>query len=248
MVKKEKLSKKSLDSIEVDKDVRIRRKIKSIFNRMQEDFATLEEFNNYEEEVEDCIFNLVHDVNVETTRSKILQYQKDNEERIVLNQGKAFEEDSKMERRVQQERELLELTYQDRIVKERQERSFKAERSRQMNEIALGERDKLTVTKSGGDAMEVDAAAGASAEEQARMQQQAMAHFSSHSALLRILENRPAPKVISPVVKTEQQSIGSMSKADKLLMYAAGGYSHKEWFKKSWATGFPDEALPPGWA
>ena len=48
MVKREKLSKKSLDSIEVDKDIRIRAKIKEIFNRREEDFPTLTEFNDYE--------------------------------------------------------------------------------------------------------------------------------------------------------------------------------------------------------
>lgn len=47
-------------SAKVERDLRIRRKIRAIYNRNREDFSALKEFNDYEEDVEDIIFVLVH--------------------------------------------------------------------------------------------------------------------------------------------------------------------------------------------
>lgn len=46
--------------LKVDRDLRVRRKIRAIYNRNREDFAVLKDFNDYEEAVEDIIFTLVH--------------------------------------------------------------------------------------------------------------------------------------------------------------------------------------------
>jgi hypothetical protein len=78
IIDKSKLEKKTLDESEVstqilthlilsltsflkvDRDLRVRRKIRAIYNRNREDFAVLKDFNDYEEAVEDVIFTLVH--------------------------------------------------------------------------------------------------------------------------------------------------------------------------------------------
>ena len=44
----------------MERDLRIRRKIRAIYNRNREYFSSLKEFNDYEEDVEDIIFVLVH--------------------------------------------------------------------------------------------------------------------------------------------------------------------------------------------
>lgn len=240
MVKREKLSKKSLDSIEADKDTRIRAKVKEIFNRREENFATLLEFNDYEEEVEDVIFNLVHDLKVDEMKEKITKYQKDNEEQIVLNQGKTFEEQSKMQQKAEQEREQAMLYKQNQMLKERKERQEKAEKSRQLNEIALGERERLTVNS---DAMDIDPSS-LSKEEHERQQMQAMQHFSSHSALLREFD-RPAPSVVS--APKDPTIVSRMSTSDKRDMYKAGGYNYTEFLRKSWSSAFSPDYMPRGW-
>lgn len=244
MVKREKLSKKSLDSLEVDKDIRIRRKIKSIFNQTANDFKSMEEFNNYEEEVEDIIFNLVNDLQVDEMKAKIETYQRENEVGIVLNQGKAFEEDSRLERQVQQEKEALELKLQEQQLAERQERTFKAERHRQLNEMALGERDSLTVRRGGPNG--TDAAAAADTASQAAMQKQALQQFSSHSALLRGIEQRAPPKLVSlPKTKEDiRDAENALSRDEKLMMNGAAGYTHRTWFKKTWTEGMAEENVP----
>lgn len=240
MVKREKLSKKSLDSIEVDKDIRIRAKVKEIFNRREEDFPTLKGFNDYEEEVEDIIFNLVHELKVDEMKEKINKYRQDNEENIVLNQGKSFEENSKLQRKAEQLEEQSMLSKQNQLDKERKERQDKAEKYRQLNEIALGERDKLTLGKDG---MDVDPSS-LSKEEQERQQMQAMQHFSSHSALLREFDH-PAPSVIS--APKDPTVVSRMNAADKRDMYRAGGYNYTEYLRKSWNSAFSPELMPHGW-
>ena len=43
----------------VDKEIEIRRRVLKDFNKTEEDFATLREFGDYQEMVEDIIYNLV---------------------------------------------------------------------------------------------------------------------------------------------------------------------------------------------
>ncbi len=53
------------------------------FNKKEEDFGTLREYNDYLEMVEDIIFNLSNNVDVEETNSRIAKYKEKNREQIV---------------------------------------------------------------------------------------------------------------------------------------------------------------------
>jgi len=55
----------------VEKDVDIRKKVLKDFNKKEEDFDSLEEYNDYLELVEDIIYNLTNNINVEATKKKI---------------------------------------------------------------------------------------------------------------------------------------------------------------------------------
>uniref|UniRef100_A0A2P2PJC2 Uncharacterized protein MANES_14G112900 n=1 Tax=Rhizophora mucronata TaxID=61149 RepID=A0A2P2PJC2_RHIMU len=74
------------------KEITIRKRISSIFNKREEDFPSLREYNDYLEEVEDMIFNLVNGVDVPAIEAKIAEYQKDNAEQIMINQARKAEE------------------------------------------------------------------------------------------------------------------------------------------------------------
>ncbi|KAF2316982.1 hypothetical protein GH714_009685 [Hevea brasiliensis] len=62
------------------------------FNKREEDFPSLREYNDYLEEVEDMIFNLVAGVDVPAIEEKIAKYQKENAEQIMINQARKAEE------------------------------------------------------------------------------------------------------------------------------------------------------------
>lgn len=78
----------------VEKEVDIRRKIIKIFNKREEDFNSLMDFNNYLEEVEVIIFNLANKTNVEETKKKVDAYKKEHEKLIRRNNTKISQEDA----------------------------------------------------------------------------------------------------------------------------------------------------------
>lgn len=86
------LSKKSLDETEVERDFSIRRKIKALYNKKESDFSSVDEYKNYEEMVEDIVYNLVNLVDVEATNQRIEKYKQDNSKEIVMNQFRRKEE------------------------------------------------------------------------------------------------------------------------------------------------------------
>ena len=92
MVSKDKLSEKGLDETEVERDFRIRKKIKSIYNKVESDFENISKYKDYEEEVEDLIYSLVNSIEVDKTNQTIEHYKRANAEKITINQFKKSEE------------------------------------------------------------------------------------------------------------------------------------------------------------
>lgn len=88
IVSQSKLSAKSLEESQAEKDFAVRRKLKNLFNKTEADFASQKEFQDYEEMVEDHIYNLVHGVEVEETKAAIERYKQDNTRLIAINQMK----------------------------------------------------------------------------------------------------------------------------------------------------------------
>lgn len=86
----------------VEKEVDIRKRILRDFNKKEEDFDSLSEYNNYLEEIETIIYNLTHDIDVVNTNKRIEQYKRDNREQIMKNKNRLGKDEYELE-------ELLEL-------------------------------------------------------------------------------------------------------------------------------------------
>ncbi|XP_062233500.1 uncharacterized protein LOC133930784 isoform X2 [Phragmites australis] len=74
------------------KEMTIRRRMASIFNKTQEHFPSLKDYNDYLEEVEDMTFNLIEGVDVEAIEAKIARYEQENAEQIYLSRAKRAED------------------------------------------------------------------------------------------------------------------------------------------------------------
>ncbi|KAL3503898.1 hypothetical protein ACH5RR_033739 [Cinchona calisaya] len=74
------------------KEMSIRKRISNIFNKREEDFPTLREYNDYLEEVEDMVVNLIEGIDVPAIEAKIAQYQTENAEQIMIAQARKAEE------------------------------------------------------------------------------------------------------------------------------------------------------------
>lgn len=97
----------------VEKEVDIRKRVLRDYNKKEEDFSTLREFNDYLEEVETIIYNLVNNIDIVNTNKKIEQYKKENKEIILKNKSKTTREEYELE-------ELLELEKQQEELRKKE--------------------------------------------------------------------------------------------------------------------------------
>ncbi|XP_041353675.1 CDK-activating kinase assembly factor MAT1-like [Gigantopelta aegis] len=89
----------------IEKEVDIRKRVLRDFNKKEEDFEDLRAYNDYLEMVETIINNLVHGVEMESTRKMIDQYKKENKEQIKKNLSKLSKDEEYLEMLIEQERE-----------------------------------------------------------------------------------------------------------------------------------------------
>lgn len=88
----------------MDKEVDIRKRILKEFNKRQEDFPTLREYNDYLEEVETIIFNLVFDVDTTNTNKMIDNYKKENKDITQRNKNRQSQEEMELEELIESEK------------------------------------------------------------------------------------------------------------------------------------------------
>ncbi|KAM9842081.1 CDK-activating kinase assembly factor MAT1 isoform 2-T2 [Aulostomus maculatus] len=81
----------------VDKEVDIRKRVLKIYNKRDFDFPSLREYNDYLEEVEDIVYNLTNNIDVENTKQRMELYQRENRDLIQRNKVKLSREQEELE-------------------------------------------------------------------------------------------------------------------------------------------------------
>ncbi|XP_073096141.1 LOW QUALITY PROTEIN: CDK-activating kinase assembly factor MAT1-like [Manis javanica] len=89
----------------VEKEVEIWKKVLKIYNKREEDFPSLREYNDFLEEVEEIVFNLTNDVNLDNTKKKTEIYQKEHKDVIQKNKFKLTREQEELEEALEIERQ-----------------------------------------------------------------------------------------------------------------------------------------------
>ncbi|OWR46937.1 CDK-activating kinase assembly factor MAT1 [Danaus plexippus] len=97
----------------VEKEMDIRKRVLKDFNKKEEDFSTLREYNDYLEEIEVIIYNLVNNIDVVGTNKRIEQYKRDNKELIMKNKAKIGREEIELEEILEIEKQMEELRRQE---------------------------------------------------------------------------------------------------------------------------------------
>lgn len=59
-----------------------------VYNMCEEDFATLEEWNNYLEEIEEIVYNITNDINRSEMEKKVENYERLHKSEIRRNYAK----------------------------------------------------------------------------------------------------------------------------------------------------------------
>ncbi|GFR44349.1 hypothetical protein Agub_g5566 [Astrephomene gubernaculifera] len=77
---------------DLEKELKVRRRILAIYNKEREDFSSKEEFDDYLEEVEDIIWRLSNNVDIDRTEAQVRKYRHQNQEQInrQANKGAAL--------------------------------------------------------------------------------------------------------------------------------------------------------------
>jgi CDK-activating kinase assembly factor MAT1 len=94
IVKRSTLSTRTLDDVQCEKDTSWRRRINKVYNKVQSDFGSLLEYNNYLEEVEDLIYNIVNgEPNAEECKAVVKKHEEENKSDIAIRQSQRADEE-----------------------------------------------------------------------------------------------------------------------------------------------------------
>lgn len=129
-LRKNKFKTQIFDDIGVEREVDIRKKVAQIFNKTSDDFSDLDKYNEYLEEVEDIIFNLVNKIDVEETEAKLSVYEENNKSKILennTNREKEYE-DFKKQEELEKDLRLKKIMLEKQIEQEEKEMNEQAKR------------------------------------------------------------------------------------------------------------------------
>ena len=99
-LRKHRFRAQTFEDIKVEREVDIRRRVAEVFNRREDDFETLRDYNNYLNDVEDITFNLVNNIDVAESEKKLQKYKEENGQSIKHNA--TLDNDEKAELQAQQ--------------------------------------------------------------------------------------------------------------------------------------------------
>jgi CDK-activating kinase assembly factor MAT1 len=140
------------DRAVLNKEARLRRHTLKVFNKRRDDFANDREHDDYLEMVEDIIFNLVNDVDVNETKSKVERYRRENQDLIGQNHARKVDEDRReMEILSQSERErmatLAALRKKDAEAELAARRKRHEEEQEELRRVSLGAKEIARLKK-----------------------------------------------------------------------------------------------------
>lgn len=127
ILRKNKFKEQFFEDLGVEREVDVRERISKTFNKRPEDFSSLKEYNNYLEEVEEIIFNLVNNVDVEATKQKQQAYEQKNKELILANSRRQKFDDEQQEMRTKYDKERKLKLMQLEVEMAKSEREIREE-------------------------------------------------------------------------------------------------------------------------
>lgn len=146
LVKRTGLTEKTLDQIETQKEITIRRKVLKVFNRTEEDFEDQNEWNDYQEKVEDLIFNLTEGIDVELCNKTIAAYQEQHSREIVANQARDMDSQRVNELLIMAQAAEVENRQHSKLAEVSRRKLKEKKMKAEALEVALGERDAVSST------------------------------------------------------------------------------------------------------
>ncbi|XP_065843604.1 CDK-activating kinase assembly factor MAT1-like [Oscarella lobularis] len=109
----------------VDKEVNIRKNILKDYNMREDQFDSLDAYNDYLEEIETIVFNLTNGIDVESTKARVEEYKKKNKAMILKTRQENAREELALLAAIQEEKKEEENRRQRAILEKFEEKKFK---------------------------------------------------------------------------------------------------------------------------
>ncbi|KAH7018718.1 CDK-activating kinase assembly factor MAT1-domain-containing protein [Macrophomina phaseolina] len=147
-LRKNRFRKKTFEDIQVEREVDIRRRVAAVFNRREDEFETLDDYNNYLNDVEDITYDLVNRINVEQAEARLRKYAEANQASIKENDALAQQEASAWEAHQAAEKEQAKIRREAALREEQQlERERLEGRRDVINQLASGRGDASKIAQ-----------------------------------------------------------------------------------------------------
>ncbi|GAM84342.1 hypothetical protein ANO11243_023360 [Dothideomycetidae sp. 11243] len=138
-LRKHRFREQTFEDIQVEREVDIRKRVAAIFNRREDEFDSLLDYNNYLNDVEDITYNLINKIDVEETERKLQAYASQNSDSISQNATQASREAQDFSALQAAEREQARLRREAARREEEEEKKEKREgRQSMLNRLASG--------------------------------------------------------------------------------------------------------------
>jgi CDK-activating kinase assembly factor MAT1 len=139
----------------VEKELDIRKRILKDFNKKEEDFASLEEYNAFLEDIEMIIYNLCNNIEILETNKRIEQYKKENREVIAKNRQKISKEEYELEVMLEQEKELTEIRKKElEVLAEQSKKKKTLDREKMIDELMFSSKNAQSIVQTYADKIE----------------------------------------------------------------------------------------------
>ena len=199
-LRKHRFREQTFEDIQVEREVDIRRKVAAVFNRREDEFETLRDYNDYLNDVEDITFNLINNIDVEETNKRFEAYQKAHEREIMENASLAEQERMSFAAMQKAEREQAKLRREEAKREEAEERrELEENRKDVLNRLASGQ-DAERVTKQGAQVqLKKRMDRQAAAERQRQLHAKDNLSNGSSNLIIKGLKARKKPEPEAPI-------------------------------------------------
>lgn len=141
VLKKNGFKTKRFEDFSVEREVDIRKRILKDYNKTEEDFETLREYNDYLEEIEEIIFNFTSNIDVEETKAKVEAYKKENYKTIQKNRvAQSRQEAYLKEKTLAEEKEAEERRAHEQECELMEEMERQERKKKLLDQIASSDR------------------------------------------------------------------------------------------------------------
>ncbi|PYI03744.1 CDK-activating kinase assembly factor MAT1 [Aspergillus sclerotiicarbonarius CBS 121057] len=175
-LRKNRFRKQTFEDINVEREVDIRRRVMQVLNRREEEFDSKRAYDDFLEQREEIIANLVHGTDVAKTESDLQRYASENMRSIRANQALEAQEASSFREQQTQEQELARLRREAaRQEYENERKELLAGREDVLSRLAAGRPgDAAAIAREGQKVLLKKSSARRSEEDRIRQKQAAL--------------------------------------------------------------------------